>query len=305
MWLEGAVQNKWSVPQMRTARWEATGALEEQRPQAGDVVDADWDEDAPPPEIGAAGRMTTISDVGDDFGPAAVADTWDGDAPVAEPQASDDDDSEDQVARDCRAGSAAGQFADGAGRFGRRLRSVQGGDYQAQAKRLARCVARRRSRPHPRLASAGRGAERRVVCIDGSHDDGPHSMSDDLPIIGILTVSDRASGGVYEDRGGPAIRDYLTEVLATPWRASPRVMPDERDEIAAALVDMADRAGCCLIVTTGGTGPAPRDVTPEATLDVCDKELPGFGELMRKVFAGKSADCHPVASKPPAFAEHA
>ena len=99
--------------------------------------------------------------------------------------------------------------------------------------------------------------------------------------IGILTVSDRASRGEYEDRGGPAIHDYLGEVLSSNWEPVPRVIPDERDQIAAALRQLVDDEGCCLVVTTGGTGPAPRDVTPEATEDVCEKLMPGFGELMR------------------------
>ncbi|MEQ9408317.1 MAG: molybdopterin adenylyltransferase [Fuerstiella sp.] len=101
--------------------------------------------------------------------------------------------------------------------------------------------------------------------------------------IGILTVSDRASRGEYEDRGGPAIRDYLTAVLSSPWTAHPVVVSDEPSEIEAALRQLADTAGCCLIITTGGTGPAARDVTPEATEAVCQKMMPGFGELMRKV----------------------
>ena len=100
--------------------------------------------------------------------------------------------------------------------------------------------------------------------------------------IGILTVSDRASRGEYADEGGPAIRDYLAEVLASPWEPQPRLVPDDVDAIATAIRGLAE-AGCCLIVTTGGTGPAPRDVTPEATERVCAKLLPGFGELMRKV----------------------
>ena len=101
------------------------------------------------------------------------------------------------------------------------------------------------------------------------------------PRIGILTISDRASQGVYEDRGGPAIRDWVTRALTTPWEAVARVIPDEQAQIEAALIELADQEGCCLIVTTGGTGPALRDVTPEATEAVCDKMLPGFGELMR------------------------
>ena len=98
----------------------------------------------------------------------------------------------------------------------------------------------------------------------------------------IVTVSDRASRGEYEDRGGPAIREYFTEVLSSPWQPQPRVIPDERAVIEQTLIELCE-AGCCLIVTTGGTGPAARDVTPEATEAVCEKLLPGFGELMRKV----------------------
>jgi molybdopterin adenylyltransferase len=101
--------------------------------------------------------------------------------------------------------------------------------------------------------------------------------------IGIVTVSDRASLGVYEDRGGPAIREYLDEVLASRWQAVPCVIADERALVEATLRELCDEARCCLVVTTGGTGPAPRDVTPEATVAVAHKELPGFGELMRRV----------------------
>jgi molybdopterin adenylyltransferase len=101
--------------------------------------------------------------------------------------------------------------------------------------------------------------------------------------IGILTVSDRASRGEYEDRGGPAIREYFTEVLKSPWEPVARVIPDERPLIEQTLSELSDREGCCLIVTTGGTGPARRDVTTDATEAVCEKLLPGFGELMRKV----------------------
>ena len=100
--------------------------------------------------------------------------------------------------------------------------------------------------------------------------------------IGILTVSDRASRGEYRDEGGPAIRDYLHEVLTSPWEPHEQIVPDDVATIAAAIRDLA-AAGCCLVVTTGGTGPAPRDVTPEATEAVCTKMLPGFGELMRQV----------------------
>jgi molybdopterin adenylyltransferase len=101
-------------------------------------------------------------------------------------------------------------------------------------------------------------------------------------LIGIVVVSDRASRGEYADEGGPAIRAYLAEVLASPWEARERLVPDEVDAVAAAIRELAS-AGCCLVVTTGGTGPAPRDVTPEATEMVCAKMLPGFGERMRQV----------------------
>ncbi|MGG5811529.1 molybdopterin adenylyltransferase [Falsiroseomonas sp. CW058] len=99
--------------------------------------------------------------------------------------------------------------------------------------------------------------------------------------IGVVTVSDRASRGIYEDRGGPAIEAALARILASPWRAVRRLVPDERPEIEAALRELADAEGCALVVTTGGTGPAPRDVTPEATEAVCERMLPGFGEQMR------------------------
>ena len=101
--------------------------------------------------------------------------------------------------------------------------------------------------------------------------------------IGILTVSDRAYRGIYEDRGGPAIDEYLSEVLTNPWDASPMVVPDEFDRIKDALIKLVDADGCSLVVTTGGTGPAVRDITPDATEAVCDKMMPGFGELMRQV----------------------
>jgi len=101
--------------------------------------------------------------------------------------------------------------------------------------------------------------------------------------IGILTVSDRASRGEYEDRGGPAINAYLSEVLTSEWEPVAKIVPDEIPEIEGAIIDMIDNQGCNLVVTTGGTGPAPRDVTPEATENVCEKMMPGFGELMRKV----------------------
>ncbi len=101
-------------------------------------------------------------------------------------------------------------------------------------------------------------------------------------MIGIITVSDRASRGEYEDRGGPAILDYLRQALASPWQPITHVIADDAALIASAMRTLAAQ-GCCLIITTGGTGPAPRDVTPEATEAVCDKMMPGFGELMRRV----------------------
>ncbi len=101
------------------------------------------------------------------------------------------------------------------------------------------------------------------------------------PKIGVLNISDRASAGVYEDTPGKACVSLLREWLTTPFEVDYRVIPDERVVIEGELKRMADDAGCCLVVTTGGTGPALRDVTPEATSAVCEKLLPGFGELMR------------------------
>jgi molybdopterin adenylyltransferase len=100
--------------------------------------------------------------------------------------------------------------------------------------------------------------------------------------IGIVSISDRASSGVYEDKGLPALKDWLTRALKNPITFEPRLIPDEKDRISAALVDLVD-AGCSLVLTTGGTGPARRDVTPEATLAIADKEMPGFGEQMRQI----------------------
>ena len=100
--------------------------------------------------------------------------------------------------------------------------------------------------------------------------------------IGVINVSDRASKGIYEDIPGKAIVKTLNEYLTTPWEPVYRVIPDEQDLISQTLMEMADEAGCCLVVTSGGTGPAPRDVTPEATEAVCQKLMPGFGELMRQ-----------------------
>lgn len=99
--------------------------------------------------------------------------------------------------------------------------------------------------------------------------------------IGIVTVSDRAHTGEYDDRGGPAVQRYLDDVLSTPWQPQAVIVPDEQPVIEEVLRRLADDDGCCLVLTTGGTGAAPRDVTPEATLAVAEKELPGFGEAMR------------------------
>lgn len=101
--------------------------------------------------------------------------------------------------------------------------------------------------------------------------------------IGLVSISDRASEGTYEDQGIPALKDWLARALSSPWVAVERLIPDDRASIEATLTELADREGCALILTTGGTGPAPRDVTPEATLAVADKEMPGFGEEMRRI----------------------
>ena len=101
--------------------------------------------------------------------------------------------------------------------------------------------------------------------------------------IGVVSVSDRASTGVYEDKGLPGLKDWLGRALRNPIEWVPKLIPDEREIIAAALRELVDVERCDLVLTTGGTGPAPRDVTPEATLDVADKELPGFGEQMRQI----------------------
>ncbi len=101
--------------------------------------------------------------------------------------------------------------------------------------------------------------------------------------IGVVSVSDRASTGVYEDKGIPALQDWLGRALRNPITWLPKLIPDERAGITAALRELVDEQGCDLVLTTGGTGPAPRDVTPEATLDAADRELPGFGEQMRQI----------------------
>jgi molybdopterin adenylyltransferase len=101
--------------------------------------------------------------------------------------------------------------------------------------------------------------------------------------IGLVSISDRASSGVYKDEGIPALEEWFARVMASPWRTHKRLIPDERPVIEATLTELVDREGCHLILTTGGTGPAPRDVTPEATLAVADKVMPGFGEQMRRI----------------------
>lgn len=107
-------------------------------------------------------------------------------------------------------------------------------------------------------------------------------MSEKTARIGVLTVSDRASAGVYEDISGQAIKDTLKDYLTSEWQTEYRVIADEQPLIESTLKDLVDKEGCCLVVTTGGTGPAKRDVTPEATEAVCDRMMPGFGELMRQ-----------------------
>ena len=102
-------------------------------------------------------------------------------------------------------------------------------------------------------------------------------------IVGLVSISDRASTGIYEDKGIPALQDWLGTALTTPWRAETRLIADDQPTIEATLKELVDDAGCHLVLTTGGTGPALRDVTPEATLAVADKEMPGFGEEMRRI----------------------
>ncbi|HUW35708.1 MAG TPA: molybdopterin adenylyltransferase [Rhodocyclaceae bacterium] len=107
-------------------------------------------------------------------------------------------------------------------------------------------------------------------------------MPDEL-LIGLVSISDRASGGVYEDQGIPALKHWFSTALASPWRMETRLIPDERTLIEKTLIELCDEVGCHLVLTTGGTGPSPRDVTPEATLAVADKLMPGFGEEMRRI----------------------
>ena len=102
-------------------------------------------------------------------------------------------------------------------------------------------------------------------------------------VLGIVTVSDRASQGTYEDEGGPAILSFFEEAIKSPWTAHYRCVPDEQEAVETALVELSDEEGCSVVVTTGGTGPAVRDITPEATEAVCDRMMPGFGEQMRSI----------------------
>ncbi|MGC8808154.1 MAG: molybdopterin adenylyltransferase [Thiomonas sp.] len=115
----------------------------------------------------------------------------------------------------------------------------------------------------------------------------PSPVSDSSPLdavrIGLVSISDRASSGIYEDKGLPALREWMGRALRNPLTFAERLIPDDRLQIASTLVDLVDAQHCHLVLTTGGTGPAPRDVTPEATLDVADKEMPGFGEQMRRI----------------------
>ncbi len=102
-------------------------------------------------------------------------------------------------------------------------------------------------------------------------------------IVGLVSVSDRASTGVYSDQGIPGLRDWLARALRSPWQAQERLIADERAVIEATLIELVDEVGCDLVLTTGGTGPARRDVTPEATLAIASREMPGFGEQMRRI----------------------
>ena len=108
------------------------------------------------------------------------------------------------------------------------------------------------------------------------------AMTEELK-VGLVSISDRASTGIYEDKGIPALKEWFDAALASPWRLESRLIPDEQAIIESTLIALCDQAGCHLVLTTGGTGPAPRDVTPEATLAVADKVMPGFGEQMRAV----------------------
>ena len=107
-------------------------------------------------------------------------------------------------------------------------------------------------------------------------------MSNEL-LIGLVSISDRAASGVYEDKGIPALQEWFAAALTSPWRLESRLIPDEQSVIENTLIELCDSVGCHLVLTTGGTGPAPRDVTPEATVAVADRIMPGFGEQMRQI----------------------
>ncbi len=111
----------------------------------------------------------------------------------------------------------------------------------------------------------------------------PKKSKPDELLIGLVSISDRASSGVYEDQGIPALRDWFGAALTSPWALETRLIPDDRSEIEKTLIELVDQVKCDLVLTTGGTGPARRDVTPEATLAVATKEMPGFGEQMRQI----------------------
>ena len=121
---------------------------------------------------------------------------------------------------------------------------------------------------------------------DGVFSGCPYELSmggSELCYFGVLTASDRASAGEYEDLSGPAIESFLQEAVTSPWKVIRRLVADEKEAIEEAIIDLIDNHGCSVVVTTGGTGPSPRDVTPEATESVCDRMLPGFGEQMRAI----------------------
>ena len=111
----------------------------------------------------------------------------------------------------------------------------------------------------------------------------PTRNKPDELVIGLVSISDRASTGVYQDQGLPALQEWFAHALASPWRMESRLIPDERPVIEKTLIELVDDVGCDLVLTTGGTGPSRRDVTPEATLAVATKEMPGFGEQMRQI----------------------
>ncbi|MBE2258051.1 MAG: molybdopterin adenylyltransferase [Candidatus Accumulibacter sp.] len=108
-------------------------------------------------------------------------------------------------------------------------------------------------------------------------------MNDNQLLVGLLSISDRASHGVYEDLGIPALEEWFGRALSSPWRTVTRLIADDQASIERTLIELVDELGCNLVLTTGGTGPAPRDVTPEATLAIADRLMPGFGEEMRRI----------------------